>query len=138
MKISEVPQERGIIPGDLHEICYAVDEEGNYVRVNSAGWEPKNIANDQAWEIIHLQVEDAIENIRTGRKSPLAFHMAIHQMNIGLLSQYVRMNRWRIKRHLKPGVFKRLKPEILKKYAEIFEITVEQLRQVPSKIPSSL
>lgn len=132
MKISEVPQERGIMPEDLHEVCYAVDEGGNYVLAPSAGWDPKNVANHQAWEIVQAQVVDVLGDIHAGRLSPLAFHMAINQMNIRLLSKYVRMNRWRVKRHLKPDVFKRLKSDRLKQYAEVFGITVEQLLKVPS------
>lgn len=132
MKVNEVPQERGIMPENLHEVCYAVDEGGNYVLAESVGWEPKNIANDQAWEVIQAQAADALANIHAGRQSPLAFHMAINQMNISLLSKYVRMNRWRVKRHLKPEVFKRLKPDMLRQYAELFGITVEQLMKVPS------
>jgi hypothetical protein len=131
MKISEVPQERGIMPEDLHEVCYAVDEGGNYVLVPSAGWDPKNVANNQAWEVIQAQVADVLGKISAGRLSPLAFHMAINQMNLHLLSKYVRMNRWRVRRHLKPDVFKRLKSDMLKQYAEVFGITVEQLLKVP-------
>jgi hypothetical protein len=134
MKVSEVPQERGIMPEDLHEVCYAVDEGGKYVLVESVGWEPKNVTNDQAWEVIQTQVAAVLGKIHAGRQSPLAFHMAINQMNISLLSKYVRMNRWRVKRHLKPDVFKRLKSDILKQYAEIFGITVEQLLKIPPNV----
>jgi len=134
MKVSEVPQERGIMPEDFHEVCYAVDEGGNYVLAESAGWEPKNVANSQAWEIIQAEVADALGNVHTGQRSPLAFHMAINQMNISLLSKYVRMNRWRVNRHLKQDVFKRLKPNILKQYADVFGITVEQLLKVPPNV----
>lgn len=129
MKISEVPQERGINPE--HEICYAVDESGNYVLTDSIGWEPKNIVNDQAWEIIRAQVQSVLAEIQTGRLSPLAFHMAKNQMNTGLLSRYMRFSRWRVKRHLKPHIFNRLQPAVLKRYADVFEITVEQLLKVP-------
>jgi len=52
MKIKEVPQERGTISDNFHEVCYAVDDDGHYVLTDSAGWEPKNIANNQAWEVI--------------------------------------------------------------------------------------
>jgi len=131
MKISEVPQERGIIPENLNEVCYAVDEGGNYVLAESIGWEPKNVTNDQAWEVIYAQVADTLEKIHAGQQSPLAFYRAVNQMNINLLSKYVRMNRWRVKRHLKPDVFKRLKSDILKRYADVFGITVEQLLKVP-------
>jgi hypothetical protein len=127
MKIVEVPQERGINPKNVHEICYAVDESGNYVLRESAGWEPKNIVNDQAWEIIKAQVQDVLAQIQAGRLSPLAFHMARNQMSVGLLSSYVRFGRWRVKRHLKPHVFIRLSTAVLRRYADVFEITVEEL-----------
>jgi len=74
--------------------------------------------------------------IKAGKLSPLAFQMTKNQMSPGLLSQYVAFSRWRVKRHLKPKPFKRLKPAILKQYADVFEITVEQLLTVPDNIDS--
>ena len=131
MKISEVPQERGINPENIQEVCYAVDESGRYVLSDSAGWEPKNIVNDQAWEIVKAQVQAVLEQIQAGKLSALAFHMAKNQMNTGLLSRYVGFSRWRVKRHLRPAVFRRLEPDVLRRYADVFEITVEQLLKAP-------
>ncbi len=134
MKISEVPQDRGMMTDGLHEVCYAVDEDGNYVLAASIGWQPKNITNDQAWEAIKDQMADALRKIHAGKLSPLAFHMTKNQMNPSLLSKYVQFSRWRVKHHLKPEVFKRLKPAVFKQYAEVFEITVEQLLEIPLNI----
>ena len=120
-----------MINDDRREICYAVDEDDRYVLAPSAGWKVKNIANDQAWEIIRQQVVDTLKKIEAGQLSPLAFHMVKNQMNVGLLARYVRFNRWRVKRHLKPEVFARLKTSVLKKYAEIFDISIAQLCEVP-------
>jgi ribosomal protein RSM22 (predicted rRNA methylase) len=131
MKIDDVPQDRGMISDDRREICYAVDEDDLYVLAQSAGWEVKNIANDQAWDIIRQQVDDTLKKIEAGELSPLAFHMVKNQMNVSLLAKYVRINRWRVKRHLKPEVYTRLKPSVLKKYAYVFEISVEQLSEIP-------
>jgi len=133
MKVSEVPQERGIMPGDIHEICYAVDESGRYVLTESAGWEPKNITNGQAWKLVQAEAAEALESVHAGRRSPLAFHMAVNQMTVGLLSKYVRLNRWRVRRHLKPKVFKRLPAAVLERYAEVLEISLDQLLTVPAK-----
>jgi hypothetical protein len=120
-----------MITDDLREICYAVDENGRYILAESAGWEPKNIANDQAWMLIEEEVSQTIEKIKAGKLSPLAFHMVKNQMNVGLLSKYVGFNRLRVKLHLKPSVFRRLKPSILKRYGRIFEIEVEELLKIP-------
>jgi hypothetical protein len=132
MKIDEVPQNKGMITDGLREICYAVDENGRYILAQSAGWEPKNIANDQAWTLIEEQISQTLKKIEAGKLSPLAFHMVKNQMNVSLLSKYVGFNRLRVKRHLKPSVFRRLKPSILKRYGRVFEIEVEELLKIPS------
>ena len=134
MKIEEVPQERGAIPDNFHEVCYAVDDEGQYVLTASAGWEPKNIANNEVWELIGQETAKALKGIHAGKLSPLAFHMAKNQMNTGLLAQYAGLSRWRVKRHLKPAVFKRLNPAVLERYSDVFKITMKQLQEFPEKI----
>ena len=136
MKVDDVPQDRGMMGDneDVYEVCYAIGENGQYELIPSAGWEPKNIANEQAWEVIHKQVEDSLEKIEAGQLSPLAYHMAKNQMNVGLLSKYVGIGRWRVKRHLKPAVFKQLNPAVLKRYAEVFGLSVDQLCVVPDRV----
>jgi hypothetical protein len=121
----EVPQDIGIAEG-MKEIVYAVDENGNYELVPSAGWEPKNIANDQAWYLISTQITEVKKQIKAGLLSPLAYHMVKNQMDEGLLAQYVGMFKWQVKRHLKPVVFNKLKKPVLKKYASLFGVTLEQ------------
>ena len=39
MKKNEVPQDNG----EFKELCYAVDDKGNYITTKSTGWEPKSI-----------------------------------------------------------------------------------------------
>lgn len=132
MKISEVPQDRGMIQGQLKEICYAVDENGAFVLAKSAGWEPKNIANDQAWELIKEQVKDTVAKINAGKLSPLAYHMVRNLMGVGLLAKYVGYSRLRVWRHLRPTGFRRLKPAQLKRYADIFAMDVQDLSRIPA------
>ena len=52
MEIKDVPQDPGILDDYGREICYAVDQNGNYSLVHSIGWDPKNTANRQAWQAI--------------------------------------------------------------------------------------
>jgi hypothetical protein len=115
----------------LKEIAYAVDEDGRYVKVSSLGWEPKNIANAQAWEVIDEEVRSQIRLIREGKRSPIAYHLARNLMSVGLLASYVHLPRWRVKRHLKPSVFNRLKPELIQRYADLFGLTPQELRRIP-------
>ncbi|PLY02773.1 MAG: hypothetical protein C0623_03170 [Desulfuromonas sp.] len=137
MKKKDVPQQGGLNAG-CREINYAVDEQGHYTLESSVGWEAKNIALRQAWEEIIDQLNDVLEEIRSGAKSPLAYHMVKNQMDPALLARYSGIARWRVKRHLKPAVFTRLGPDDLTPYAELFGISVETLQQIPEAPDLSL
>lgn len=128
MKKDNVPQDDSLlIEGNTREICYAVDENGKYVKVLSTGWEPKDIALRQALDFIEERANKSKEKIANNQLSPIAYYLEKRVMDIKLLSQYTNILRWRVKRHLKPRVFKKLSREILKKYADAFEITVDEL-----------
>jgi hypothetical protein len=130
MREKDVPQDGGLNQG-MKEVAYAVDDSGRYVIVPSLGWEPKNIANAQAWDVISEDMRTQARLVRDGRRSPLAYHLARNLMTVGLAASYVRLPRWRVKRHLKPAVFNRLKPEILQRYADLFGLTLAELSQIP-------
>lgn len=131
MKIDEVPQDAAILDHN-NTVSYAVQEDGSYVLIPSAGWDAANLANIQAWEVIDESIKEALEKIATGLVSPLAFHMAKNQMDIGLLASYVKLPRWRIKRHLKSKIYKKLPERILNRYATVFSISIEELDSIPS------
>jgi hypothetical protein len=127
MEKDKVPQDEGITAGITREVQYAIDENGKYVKTFSKGWEPKNIVNDLAWEDIQEMVDEADEKIKAGKASPIMHFMAKNLMNITLLADYAELSKWKVKRHLKPKGFKKLKQEQLEKYAKIFNISTEEL-----------
>ncbi len=130
MKVKDVPQDYGMAGGQK-EVCYAVDDSGKYVLAPSLGWEPKNVTNAQAWQGIQAATADALAQVRAGRASPLAYHMARHQMNIGLLARYVKLFRWRVRRHLTPEGYRCMPLKHKQRYAELFEMPVEELDRLP-------
>lgn len=130
MKKRDVPQDIGIY-GQWHGINYATDENGAYDRCPTAGWEPTNIVNKQAWELILDEQADILAKVKNGELSPLAYHMAHKLMDVKVLAEYVGFPRWKVKRHLRPHIFKNLDHDILGRYAEILGITTEQLMEVP-------
>ena len=130
MRKDDVPQDEGLL-GDLRELRYAIDEKGRYVLVKSAGWEPVRVANDQAWDRIRADVADVLDKVRAGALSPLAYRMAMAQMDPGMLAGYAGLYAWQVRRHMKPGPIRRLSPERVRRYAAIFRITPEELCRVP-------
>ncbi len=128
MKREQVPQDdENLMDGRGRELCYAVDENGNYVQVLSSGWVPKNAALLQAWEQINEEAKEALTRVKAGKVSPLAFFMARGMFDVKLLSAYIDLPKRKIRAHLKPDNFRRLDDVTLGKYAEAFNITVDEL-----------
>ena len=128
MKKKEVPQDEGLNEGLFEDVCYALDENGNYVAVLSTGWNPKTDALLQAWEVIDEQVELTRQRVLSGELSPIAYYMEKNLMDLKLLSDYVGIPKRKIRKHLKPDRFKKLDEETLIRYAETFRISMEVLR----------
>lgn len=124
----DVPQDDGMAEG-LKSVCYAVDENGDYVLAPSLGWEAKQIVNDQAWELINEQVEGVRQEVLAGKKSVLAYQMVKRQMDIGLLAEYAGFSRLRVWLHTKPGFFARTSEKVRMHYAQVLEISVEELAE---------
>lgn len=131
MKESEVPQDKSNLESaNLKELCYAVDENGNYTTVKSSGWDPKTIALNNAIEEINQRVEDAKARVLNNITSPIEFYMELHKMDAQILASYVGLWEWRVKRHFKPKIFNKLSSKTLQKYADVFEISIEQLKNI--------
>jgi len=129
MKKDEVPQDKGNLSNaNMKELVYATDEKGNYTTALSTGWEPKTIALSNSIEEISERVAIAKTQVENNEVSPIVYFMEYNRMDIGILSSYVGMWRWRVKRHFKPKVFAKLSDTILQKYAETFNISIDELR----------
>jgi len=131
MKKSEVPQDKSNLESaNFRELCYAVDENGEYTTAHTTGWDPKTIALDNAIEDINQRVQDAKNRVQNNQTSPIEYYMEFHKMDLPILSSYVGIWQWRVKRHFKPKVFNKLSNKILQKYADVFEITIDQLKNL--------
>lgn len=129
MKVNEVPQDpKDFREGDkIKKLIYAVGKDGKYTGVNSAGWEAENEATRQAWDAVDEALAETKEKVMNGELSPIAYYMEKCLMDVGLLAKYVGKWKWQVKKHLKPNGFKKLDNSLLEKYAEVFEIKVDEL-----------
>lgn len=129
MKENEVPQDKSnLSKTNLKELCYAVNENGEYTTALSTGWEPKTIALENSIQGIKERVELANQNVKAGIVSPIVYFMEVHKMDWVTLSDYVGMWQWRVKRHTKPSVFEKMSDKLLQKYADAFEISIDELK----------
>ncbi len=130
MNKNDVPQDLGSLGKITKEVCYATDKDGKYTTELSTGWEVKTTALDVAWDDIKKRVDAAREQVEKKNASPLLFFMEYRLMDVGILAGYTGFWKWQIKRHLKPDVFNKLPDKKLKKYAEAFNIKVEDLKSM--------
>lgn len=129
MKKEQVPQDDGSLSKkDIHELCYAVDENGNYTTVQSSGWDVKSAALDESMQLIEERINETKKDIANGKLSPIAYFMEVHRMDLSILASYAGIHRWFVKRHFHPKRFRKLSDKTLKKYADVFDISVDELK----------
>jgi len=128
MKKNEVPQEKSFLDGYTRDVYYAKNSEGNYETILSTGWNIKHEALEVTWDEIKQRTNQILQEVVSGKKSPLAYYMELKLMNIALLSSYTGFWRCTIRKHLKPKYFSKLPEHKLQKYAQTFNITVEELK----------
>ena len=128
MKEENVPQDMGALGKITKEVCYATDSSGKYVTELSSGWDVKSGALDVAWKDVEERIAAAKQKVLNGEASPLLFFMEYRLMDIEILAGYSEFWEWQVKRHLKPDVFKKLSDKKLQKYADAFNVKVEDLK----------
>lgn len=134
MKKKDLPQDKKIIKGEdntLRKVLYVTNDSGNYESAQSDGWEAENYAMSQAWEDIDEKIAETRQRVLNGETSPIEYFMLKNLMDINILSGYIGRWNWIVKRHMKPNGFKKLSKKTLKRYANIFNITVEELTNFP-------
>lgn len=130
MNIHEVPQDKKNFKDGQNapkRVIYATNDQGEYTQTQSDGWEAENIALEQAWEDIDMQLEEAKQQMLRKEKSPIYYFMLKNRMDISILASYVGKWKWQVKRHFKYSVFKNLSTKTLQKYAQVFNISIEEL-----------
>jgi len=131
MEKEKVPQDKSnLTKNNVKELLYATDENGDYTTTLSSGWEPKTIALSNSIDEINERIAEAKMQVEIGEASPIVYYMEINKMDLTILSSYVGMWKWRVKRHFKPTVFATLSESTLKKYADAFEISVAELKNI--------
>jgi hypothetical protein len=128
MKKEDVPQDLGALGKITKEVCYATDESGKYTTQLSNGWDVKSTALDTAWQQVEERIATAKQKVVNNEASPILFFMEKGLMDIQILAGYTGFWQWQVKRHLKPDVFNDLSDKKLEKYAEVFNVSVADLK----------
>ena len=107
LKKEDVSQDDSFLEGH-QKAAYAIDEHGKYVVVPSRGYADEVVATTVALQAQDRLIQIAWENARRGAQSPLAYHLAVKQLTLGLAAAQMGIWRARVWWHLKPAGFRRL------------------------------
>lgn len=134
MKKQDIPQdESNLQSANMTEMLYVTDENNNYTTANSIGWDAKKAALEESMELINERIEEAKQNVANNIVSPIIYFMELNKMDMQVLAAYVGKWQWTVKRHAKPKIFKNLSDSTLKKYADTFGISVDELKNFDGK-----
>ena len=128
MEIDSVPQDNSHTYGGHKKLIYAIDESGDYVGVQSTGWEAETIATDSALDLLQQQQAEVWQRAQRGETSALEYYMVYRRMDVALLSQTSGIFQWRIRRHFKPTIYARLPYRLLSRYSEALGLDITALK----------
>lgn len=127
MKLDEVPQDHSSTYGGHSKLVYAVDEQGHYRSAQSDGWDAEAFATQLAVQALEELEREAYAQWQQGQYSALRFLMYRYRFDEPALAQATGLWCWRVRRHFRPSVFKRLSAKVLVRYAEAFGLPLEEL-----------
>ena len=128
MEIDKAPQDNSSTYAGHTKLLYGVKGNGEYTTVQSTGWQVEEIVTTLAVDEIERQVAEALERLKSGQTSPLEYFMLQRRMDLPMLSQATGLFQWRIRRHFRPAVFRRLKPSLLARYCDVLGIDENTMR----------
>jgi len=133
MKIHEVPQD-GKRTMRTKVVHYAVDDNGDFVKVGSNGWEPGYRALINLRNEFDERAVQAKEQVKNNQVSPLEYFMYKAYMEIPTLGQMTGFSQRKVRKHFKPAVFEKLDDEVLQRYATVLLTDVKTIKEFKKEI----
>lgn len=110
-------------------ILFAEKEDKSYDAIISGSYVVKHFLSD-----FYLKKENLDKVLREGMKkrniSPVFYYMLMQDMGPGDLAKRVGISKRKLRKHFRPDVFAKLEDVTLQKYALVFGITVEQIKEI--------
>lgn len=108
-------------------ILYVEKEDGKFGPMQTGSFITKNYIDDYFEKRKNL-IASLRQQIQLGEISPVKFFMVLEDLTINELSARTRIPIRKIRKHLTPDHFNSLTADLLRGYADVFNVTVEQLK----------
>ncbi len=107
-------------------ILYVEKEDGKYGPVQTGSYLTANYLDDYFYKRRNLEAS-LKERIVRGEISPVKYFMVLSDLTLSELAARAGIWKWRVKRHLDPVHFRSVSQSTLRKYANVFNVTEEEL-----------
>ncbi|HNW75329.1 MAG TPA: hypothetical protein PKJ28_00435 [Bacteroidales bacterium] len=112
------------------EVFYSFNKETGFTQKVDYQYSANQQIIRQGWDAAEDRLDAVRQEIAAGILSPIAYHMERCLMELSILASYMKLSKWRIRRHLKPSGYHKLTPELRSKYAAVFGISVNELDNI--------
>ncbi len=110
-------------------VMFVEKEDGSYGPLQTGAYMAKNYLDDYFLKMDKLKKE-LTQQLKEGKISPISYYMVLQELSVAELALRVGVRRARVRKHLKPEYFKKIKPDLLEQYAEVFGVTVSNMVQM--------
>ena len=113
-------EEETLIYRNNRELFYSFDRETGFTRKVGYQYSANQEIIRQSWDAAEERLEAVRQKVLSGGVSPIAYHMERCLMEVPMLAAYMEISSWRVRRHLRPGVYKKLSDKMKSRYAAVF------------------
>ena len=105
---------------------YKVDDQGKF-KTEFERYDDHLVMTVPFADASQEKAEEVKQRVLSNKSSPIEYFMYKRLMDSKALAQAMDIAVWRLKRHFKPNVFKKLDQNKLQEYAKIFKVQVDDL-----------
>jgi hypothetical protein len=109
-------------------ILFAEKDDETYGAIQSGSYVVEHFLSD--FYLKKENLDRALrEELKQGKISPVFYYMLMQDMGPGDLARRVGISKRKLRKHFRPDVFAKLNDDILQKYAVVFGVTVDKLKE---------
>ena len=115
-------------------IIYVEKEDGKYGPIQTGSYITSKYLDD--YELKRKNLEDSLrKKIQNREATPVYYYMVLEDLTISELASRVRIRKAKVKKHLRHEYFNRIGNEMLKQYADVFNVSLNDLIQLMNPPP---
>jgi hypothetical protein len=107
-------------------ILYVEKEDGSYGPIKTGSYITKNYVDDFWLKRKHLE-EKCLEMLKNGEISPVGYFMILEELTDAEMAMRVNLSKGKVKKHKQPEYFEKISINLLRRYAEVFNVSLANM-----------